>query len=367
MCAIVSDELAYRIAFSFVSGIGPARMRGLEARYESLEAAWQGEPDGWREAGLDAAAIEHLQSTRAEIRPAEERTRLEEKGVQAISWHDERYPKRLTQIADPPPLLFVYGELADRDEWSIAVVGTRRPSPYGRQVTQKFSADLVDAGLTIVSGLAYGVDGLAHETALERNGRTLAVVAGGLDKLYPREHRNLAARIVDSGSGAVLSEYPLGVRPKPDNFPRRNRILAGMTLGTLVTEAGLKSGTWHTVNSALDQGREVFAVPGAITSQQSEGTNQIIQQGHGKLVTSAGDVLEELQIEEVERQIELSEQLPEDPTQAAVLGVLSAEPLHVDQASRAAAMPASEVSAALAMLELKGMVRQVGPMLYVRS
>ena len=367
MCAIVSDELAYRIAFSFVSGIGPVRMRGLEARFESLEAAWQGEPEGWREAGLDAGTIEHLEETRGKINPAEERTRVEDKGIQAISWHDEAYPKRLTQIADPPPLLYVYGELADRDEWSIAVVGTRRPSPYGKQITQSLSEELVDAGLTIVSGLAYGVDGIAHEAALERGGRTVAVVAGGIDKLYPREHRSLAARIVDSGSGAVVTEYPLGARPKADNFPRRNRILAGMTLGTLVTEAGKKSGTWHTVTSALDQGREVFSAPGRITSKESEGTNLIIQRGLGKLVTGAADILEELQIEHVERQIELSAQLPEDPMQAAVLGALGPEPLHVDLVSRAAGAPASEVSAALAMLELKGMVRQVGPMLYVRS
>ena len=367
MCVAVSDELAYRIAFSFVSGIGPVRMRGLEARYESLEAAWQGAREGWREAGLDAPSIEHLEAARAKINPAEERTRVEDHGIRAVSWHDSGYPKRLTQIADPPPLLYVYGELADRDEWSVAVVGTRRPSAYGRQVTQQFSAELVDAGLTIVSGLAYGVDGVAHETALERGGRTVAVVAGGIDKLYPPKHRPLAARIVDSGSGALVTEYPLGARPKADNFPRRNRILAGMTLGTLVTEAGKKSGTWHTVTSALDQGREVFSVPGRITSSESEGANLIIQRGLGKLVTCAADILEELQIEQVERQIELSAQLPEDPTQAAVLGVLGPEPLHVDEASRAAAVPASEVSAALAMLELKGMVRQVGPMLYVRS
>ena len=367
MCAIVSDELAYRIAFSFVPGIGPVRMRGLEARYESLEAAWQGESEGWREAGLDAGAIEQLQAARETINPAEERTRVEEASIQAVSWHDSGYPKRLTQIADPPPLLYVYGEIADRDEWSIAVVGTRRPSPYGKQITQSLSEELVDAGLTIVSGLAYGVDGIAHEAALERGGRTVAVVAGGIDKLYPREHRSLAARIVDSGSGAVVTEYPLGARPKADNFPRRNRILAGMTLGTLVTEAGKKSGTWHTVTSALDQGREVFSVPGRITSKESEGTHLIIQRGLGKLVTGAADILEELQIEHVERQIELSAQLPEDPMQAAVLDALGPEPLHVDLVSRAAGAPASEVSAALAMLELKGMVRQVGPMLYVRS
>ena len=282
MWRIVPDELAYRIAFSFVSGIGPVRMRGLEQRFETLEAAWHGDPSGWREAGLDAAAIERLSAARTALNPAQERTRVEEAGLQALSWHDERYPKRLSQIADPPPLLYLYGELAERDEWSIAVVGTRRPSAYGRQVTESLSAELADAGVTLVSGLARGVDGIAHQTALARGGRTVAVVAGGIDKLYPPEHKPLAARIVDAGAGAVVSEYPLGARPKADNFPRRNRILAGMTLGTLVTEAGKKSGTWHTVTSALDQGREVFVVPGRITSPESEGANLIIQRGPGQ-------------------------------------------------------------------------------------
>lgn len=363
----MSDELAYRIAFSFVSGIGPARMRGLEQRFETLEAAWHSEHAAWREAGLDAAAIEQLEAARGSIIPVQKRTEMEEAGVSAISWHDPRYPSRLAQIADPPPLLYVYGEIADRDEWSVAVVGTRRPSAYGRQVTESLTAEIVDAGVCIVSGLARGVDGIAHETALARDGRTIAVVAGGIDKLYPPEHKQLATRIVDGGSGAVVTEYPLGARPKAENFPRRNRILAGMTLGTLVTEAGRKSGTWHTVTSALDQGREVFVVPGRITSPQSEGANLIIQRGLGKLISCAADLLEELQIDQAERQISLSEQLPEDPTQAAVLNVLGAEPLHVDEAARAARIPANEVSAALAMLELKGLVRQVGPMLYVRS
>ena len=361
------DELSYRIAFSFVAGIGPVRMRGLEQRFESVEAAWRGDRAGWREAGLDAASIERLAVARDTISPAEERTRVDDAGIHAVSWHDDGYPKRLKQIADPPPLLYVYGELAERDEWSIAVVGTRRPSTYGRQVTESLTAEIVQAGVTVVSGLARGVDGIAHETALAHGGRTVAVVAGGIDKLYPPEHKQLAARIVDGGSGAVLTEYPLGARPKADNFPRRNRILAGMTLGTLVTEAGKKSGTWHTVTSALDQGREVFVVPGRITSPESEGANLILQRGLGKLVTCGGDILAELQIEQVERQIELSEQLPEDPTQAMVLTVLGPEPLHVDEASRAARLPTNEVSAALAMLELKGLVRQVGPMLYVRS
>ena len=367
MCRFVSQELAHRIAFSFVTGIGPARMRQLEAGFDSLAAAWRADETALRRAGLDRASIAQLGEERAKLDPQAELERVAAQGMTALSWHDERYPRRLKEIADPPPLLYMDGDLIDRDEWSVAVVGTRRPTPYGVQITRQFSADLADAGITVVSGLARGVDGAAHETALQRGGRTVAVVAGGLDRLYPPEHKSLARRIVESKQGAILSEHPLGRRPRAENFPRRNRILAGMTLGTLVTEASRKSGTWHTVNSALDQNREVFAVPGPITSKQSEGANHIIQSSHGKLVVSVDDILSELNLEQAERQIELSAALPEDPTEAKLLGLLGAEPTYINDLARAAQMPVHEASAALTMLELKGLVDTVAEMTYVRT
>ena len=286
-------------------------------------------------------------------------------GVAALTPDDEDYPRRLREIPDPPTLLYIRGQLLDRDEWSLAIVGTRRPTPYGNQVTRKLTAELSAAGLTIVSGLARGVDGIAHETALDQDGRTLAVVASGLDRVYPPEHKRLAARILDSG-GAILSEYPLGKRPDARYFPRRNRIIAGLTLGTLVAEAGEKSGTWHTVTSALDQGREVFAVPGSITSEQSAGANNIIKRGLGKLVTCAQDVLDELNLGPIERQAELVEQLPEDPTEALLLEQIGNEPIHVDELSRLIRQPVHETAAAMATLELKGFIQQVGPMTYAR-
>ena len=359
------SDVAYRAAFSHVAGIGPARLNALERFFESLDEAWGADRTALQEAGLDQRTIEELETTRATLDPHETYQRVVDSGITALTPDDDGYPRRLREIADPPPLLYVRGELLDRDEWSLAIVGTRRPTPYGVQVTRTLTAELANSGLTIVSGLARGVDGIAHETTLERRGRTVAVVASGLDRVYPPEHKRLASQILDSG-GALISEYPLGTRPDARFFPRRNRIIAGVTLGTLVTEAGEKSGTWHTVTSALDQGREVFAVPGPITSEQSAGANNVIKRGLGKLVTCAQDVLDELNVGPIERQAQLAEQLPEDPAEAALLERIGHDPIHVDELSRLLQQPVHETAAAMATLELKGLIHQVGPMTYAR-
>ncbi len=365
-CAVPSiNDIAYRVAFSFVAGIGPVRMAALEQHFDSLAEAWSADRSALREAGLDQRALTELETRRAQIDPAAELERVTASGLSAVSHHDPSYPRRLREVPDPPALLYVRGTLSERDEWSLAIVGTRRPTPYGLQVTRQLTLELADAGLTIVSGLARGIDAIAHETALERGARTIAVVAGGLDKVYPPEHKDLAKRIVAQG-GAIVSEYPLGRTSRAEHFPRRNRIIAGLTLGTLVTEASEKSGTWHTVNSALDYNREVFAVPGPITSAQSSGANQIIKTAHAKLVTSVDDISSELQLGPIERQATLTEQLPEDPTEAALLALIGPEPIHVDFLARAADMPVHEVTAALATLELKGMIHEVGSLTYAR-
>ena len=359
------SDIRFRVAFSHVTGIGPVRMSALEAFFGSLEDAWSAQRPALSDAGLDKRTIEELETTRTKINPVEVYERMLEAGIDALTPADNAYPRRLREIPDPPPLLFVRGQLLDRDEWSLAVVGTRRPTPYGVQVTRTLTSELAAAGLTIVSGLARGVDGIAHEATLDRNGRTCAVVASGLDRVYPPEHKGLASRLLESG-GAMLSEYPLGRRPDARYFPRRNRIISGVSLGTLVTEAGEKSGTWHTVTSALDQGREVFAVPGPITSEQSTGANNVIKRGLGKLVTCVQDVLDELNLGPIERQAELVEQLPEDPMEALLLEQLGTEPIHVDELSRLIRQPVHETAAAMATLELKGLIHQVGPMTYAR-
>jgi DNA processing protein len=241
-------------------------------------------------------------------------------------------------------------------------VGTRRATVYGRQVTEEIVADLVQNKITIVSGLAKGIDTAAHNSALEAGGRTVAVFACGLDTVYPAENAGLARRIIQHG--ALISEYPLGTRPKPENFPRRNRIMSGLSLGVLVTEAGETSGAIITANIALEQNREVLAVPGSILSPSSKGTNHLIQEG-AKLVSDYTDILEELNLTAVAHQIEMKEIMPTTDTESLLLKHLSAEPAHIDEICRSAALPVSAVSSALAMMELKGLVKQVGTMNYV--
>ncbi len=287
-------DLRFRVGFSFAPSIGAQRMQLIEQAFPSIAAAWDAPGAELIAAGLPERAAAERDAARARLDLDAELERLERVQVQALSWHDRRYPALLKQIYDPPPLLYVHGDPGPADGPGLAVVGTRSPSGYGRRVTARLSAELANAGFAVVSGLALGVDAAAHRAALDCGGRTIGVVAGGLDLISPQQHLPLAAAIVESGRGAVISEHPLGTEPATANFPRRNRILAGMTLGTLVTEAKMKSGAWHTVTAALDQGREVFAVPGPIDSERSEGTNSMLQQGLAKLVARAGDILEEL-------------------------------------------------------------------------
>jgi DNA processing protein len=283
--------------------------------------------------------------------------------VRVITLDDAGYPDHLREIADPPPVLYVKGELLSADRWAVAVVGTRRVTAYGRQVVERLVPEMARAGVTIVSGLARGTDALAHRVALEAGGRTLAVLGSGLDRIYPTEHAGLAREIV--GRGALLSEFPLGTPPDALNFPRRNRIISGLAMGTLVVEAGETSGALITADLALEQGRDVFAVPGSILSPASEGPNRLIKEG-AKPVTCAQDILEELNLTAVAQHEAVREALPENETEATLLRLLSSEPLHVDELGRSSALPVAQVSSALTMMELKGLVRQVGGMNYVR-
>jgi len=262
------------------------------------------------------------------------------------------------------PRYYIKGTILPDDERAVAVVGTRGPTTYGREAAAALTTDLARNGITIVSGLARGIDGVAHRAALDAGGRTIAVLASGLDTVYPREHAGLFQRT--QGAGAVVCEYPLGVRPDPRSFPRRNRLISGMSLGTLVIEAPNKSGAVWTVRHALDQNREVFCVPGSIFSPASQFTNRMIQEG-AKLVSSYTDVLEELNLTVVAHQVEMPMiQDQADDTEAALLQYLDDEPLHIDDIRRSASLPIAAVSSLLSMLELRGKVKQVGCMHYIR-
>ena len=411
--AAAADSLACWVALSQVPRLGAARFRLLEAHFDGdLTRAWRAPTRELRAAGIGGAAAQGIAAARADISPDAELERLAQYGVIALTWQDDAYPARLKETPDPPPVLYLMGNLSPDDETSIAVVGTRRPTDYGRRATDALCAALAQRRITVVSGLALGIDTGAHAAALRGGGRTVAVLGNGLDTIYPAENAALAQRIIAAG-GAIVSEFPLGARPEPSNFPRRNRIISGMTLGTLVTEAGETSGTRWTVYHALEQNREIFCVPGSIYSPASKLTNRLIREG-AKLVSDVGDILSELGLDDATRQmpLDLADNAPQnaapvtvgdddagngyryrvpdgldrtasdllnsvatgampaappeplDPDEAAVLRQVTAEPIHIDDIVRAVGRPVSEVSGLLTMLELQGLIMASGTMHY---
>ena len=355
----------YWVAFDRIPNLGTVRFRLLDRHFGSLEEAWRASEGQLLGAGLDHRTASGVVSHRTGISPEEEMERLERAGVQAVTWHDTAYPARLKEIPDPPPVLYLRGQLLAEDERSVAVVGTRRATAYGREVAALLTRDLARSGVTVVSGLARGIDSIAHQEALKAGGRTIAVMACGLDIIYPPEHVSLARAV--GQQGALVSELPLGTRPHAKQFPRRNRLMSGMTLGTLVVEAPEKSGALVTVGHALEQNREVFCVPGSIFSPASQGTNWLIQQG-AKLVRSHEDILEELNLTSLSHQVEMRALIqPEGDEESLLLHHISYEPSHIDQIRWRAQLPISVVSSTLAMMELRGLVQHVGGMHYVRT
>jgi len=356
-------DLKYWVAFNRIRRLGPIRLRQIEARFGDLSLAWKASQSDLTSVGLDKSTVREIVSSRPEIDPDSEMEALETAGIDVICLRSPEYPARLAEIYDPPPVLYIRGKLEPGDERSVAVVGTRASSGYGLEMATRLAGGLAANGVTVVSGLAVGIDAAAHRASLDAGGRTIAGVGSGLDQVYPAKHADLARKIAESG--AVISEYPPGVRPHARNFPRGNRILSGLTLGTLVVEAGFRSGALLTVTHALEQNREVFAVPGSTLSERSKGTNWLIQQG-AKLVLDVEDILEELNIAGLGAQLGLSAPTPDPGTvESELLNMLRTEPVHMDEITRRSGEPSSVVSATLTMLELGGLVRQAGSMLYV--
>ncbi len=339
------------------------KLRALLERFGDPEgvfcasAAALREVTGIREA--DVAAIE-----RAARAPVAIPALLETGAAQLlIAGVSDDYPRPLEILPDPPPALFVWGNLQERDRFAVSVVGTRKPSPYGRMVAERFTRDLCEAGLTIVSGGASGIDTVAHRTALEAGGRTVAILGSGLGNLYPSENRALFRRIAESG-GAVVSEYPWDAEPDAWRFPVRNRLIAAWGLGTLVVEAPEASGALITARLASEYGREVFAVPGSIDSPTSKGCHAIIKDG-AALVDCAEDILNALKVPtEPRTQVASLPLLTE--TQEKLLNALDLEPRHVDALARQVGLPVHTVQAELTMLEMQGLARRMPGGAFVR-
>lgn len=359
------SDLPYWLAISEFQKFGPARWKKLLNYFPNCEEVWRADGNTLIQAGIDENLAQEFVGWRPTIDPQKELADLEKEKVQVITINDENYPKLLKQIYDPPALLYYKGTLPT-DEFLLGVVGTRKISPYGRQVVEAIVAPLAKTGLTIVSGLALGIDAAAHEVTVREGGKTVAVLGSGLAEecLYPSSHRYLANQIMEHG--CLLSEYPLRMPPLQYNFPVRNRIIAGLSLGVLVIEATEDSGSLITARHALEQNREVFAVPGNIFQETAFGPNNLIKMG-AKVTLSPEDILETLNLKELKTTLETREIVPETPTEAKILEHLNREPIHIDQLVAQSGLETSLISSTLTLMEMKGMVRHLGGMQYVLS
>ena len=355
-----TGQAKYYNAFNLIDGIGPMAFKKLLGYFNSIEGAWQADSIEFAKAGLNKSVIEKIQEQRHKINPACEMEKLDKEGVELITIQDKNYPELLKEIYAPPALLYIRGKVGPDDHLGLGIVGSRRLSLYGKQATPALAAELAQSGLTIISGLAKGIDTLAHQAALEVGGRTIAVLGCGIDSqsVYPYCNRDLAKKIVQSG-GAVISEFPLGTNPLPQHFPQRNRIISGLSKGVLVIEASQKSGALITARDALEQNRDVFALPGSIFATNSFGPNNLIKMG-AKLVSQADDILQEFNLD-ISPNCSLKREITADNSdEAAILRYLSREPIHIDKIITSSKLTTATASSVLTMMEIKGKVKNLG-------
>ena len=376
--------LRYWVALNRVSGIGAARLNALLQHFGDLEAAWRA-PDSQLERVINnRPALEALQRARRTADIDADLDAVAKIGARVLTLHDDDYPALLRQIGNPPPVLYIRGSIQEVDQHAVGIVGTRSPTDYGLQAARSISVNLVKAGVTIISGLAKGIDTAAHKSTIAMNGRTFALLGHGIDTVYPRENEALALSIAQHG--AVITEFPIGMRADAGNFPMRNRLISGLSLGVVVVEAGAKSGALGTARHALEQNREVFAIPGSIFSKESAGANLLIQAGEAKLITNVTDILDELALDlplfqqtqrlaDAPQSTAISREalhempppaapphaaLPDElnDTERAILSALSATPLYIDEICAASGLSAARVTSTLTVLELNGYVQQ---------
>ncbi len=354
----------YWIAFRLAEVASTNRLHALIDTFGSLEAAWKADAARLRSVlGGRERTLANVIRTRETLDLDRAIDHLDRAGVSVVTVADDGYPRLLREIAAPPPVLFYRGELRETDAHAVAIVGTRRATAYGRDLAVSIAKGLAEAGVTVVSGLATGIDGHAHRAALDAGGRTFAVLGSGIHDIYPREHAALAKRVAEQG--ALISDNLPDAKPDRWNFPARNRIISGLSLGVVVVEAPEKSGALITVDFAADQGRDVFAVPGLATSSTSAGCLRILRDG-ARLVRNADDVLEDLRLRSHAEPTETQQPLVLDDDERRVLNVLTSEPQHIDDVVEACGLGLPQVSGLLLTLELQQLVRNVGAHFYVR-
>ena len=355
-------------AICYFPKITYVRARNLLTRFSNPRDAFFAELDDLVQIGFNETIAHEFITWREMISIEKITEELTAAGIKTTSVFDDDYPALLKEITDPPPVLFYRGTLPDDSKPSVSVVGTRRCSIYGKQITREVSGELAENGVTIVSGLALGIDGVAHEATLEKNGTTVAVLGSGVDRrhVYPSAHQPLAERIIDGG-GAIISEYPPGFSPTQYSFPARNRIIAGLSLGTLIAEAPVQSGALITAERCLDYNRDIFAVPHPVTSLQGAGGNGLLKKG-AILITNAADILEALEIRSSFREtgvVKTKPAAPTDPIEAAIFSLLETGPRHVDEIIKFSGVPSGTVMGTLTILEMNGKVQNTGGMTYV--
>ena len=357
------------VALNMVPKMGPVRLRKLLEVFETPERILQAKRSELRTIdGVGNEVAEQIANWESSVDLSAELARIRDFGAEVITAESPKYPRQLREIHAPPIVLYVWGELTERDQHAIGVIGSRRTSHYGAECAKKLSYQLAYSGLTVISGLARGIDTAAHQGAIAAKGRTVAVIGSGLLNLYPPENAALAEKIRD-GNGAVVSEFSMEIEPDRQTFPMRNRIISGWSHGILVVEAGLNSGALITASQAIEQGRSVYAVPGHINTPTAHGSNRLIQQG-AKLVMEAADILDDLQILLPEKQkipTTATRALPEmSDEERRVYEAINSTETPIDQISTAAELPSATVSSLLLRLELKHLVKQLPGKYFVK-
>jgi len=357
------EDLKYWNAINLNTRIGPVRFKKLYSHFKTMKEAWEADSLGLLECGLKENEINYFLAKRKSIDVNSEFEKLLNENIKLITIKDKKYPKLLKEIFTPPAVLYVRGDLDTNP--SIGVVGTRKYSPYGKQAVEQIVRDLALSKITIISGLALGIDTLAHAETIKNNGQTYAILGSGINQnsIYPTNNRTIAEKILEN-NGAIISEYPYGTPPLKQNFPARNRIISGLSLATLVVEAPKESGALITANFALEQNRDVFAIPGSIFSKNSEGTNNLIKTG-AATVTSASDILEALNLNEIISTGINKKISPDNPEEEKIIFSLSQDPIHIDKIASITGFNIKKVSATLTMMEIKGMVKNMGNMQYI--
>jgi DNA processing protein len=360
----INPQIKYWIAYSNILELGPVNFLKIVNHFQDMEIAWTASPTELKRVGLDEKMIGLIISARLKINPDIEIQKLDKANVWASLITDDSYPKPLKEIVNPPPVLYYRGSLNHLNNHCLAIVGTRKFSLYGKQAVEQITRELSGHGITIVSGLALGIDALAHAACLSTGGQTIAVLGSAVNKecTYPSSNRHLAEKIIDSG-GAIVSEYPIGTEPNKFTFPMRNRIISGLSSGVLVIEAPKSSGSLITAKHALEQNRDIYAVPGNIYNANSSGTNHLIDQG-AKLITSSQDILEELNIQLTLKGI-IDRPKTANNEELEILKILTNTPLHIDKIKVSSKLNINVLSSLLTKMEIKGLVKDIGGKNYI--